>query len=59
MLMTGTTAEVAVFLLVPKKRVPDQMFSNYGILYVRFRPPLGNARGDLLGGCKFIFFWHD
>lgn len=47
-------AEVVVFLLVPKKWIPGQMFSNYEILYIRFKLPLGKTREDLLVRWKLI-----
>lgn len=51
---TGTRAEVALFLPVPRRRVSGQMFGNYGILCVRFKLPLGHTAGDLLVGWKLV-----
>lgn len=54
MLRVGTLAEAVVFLLIPKKWIPGQMFSNYEILHIRFKLPLGKTREDLLVRWKLI-----
>lgn len=47
-------AEAVVFLLIPKKWISGQMFSNYEILYIRFKLPLGKTREDPLVCWKLI-----
>ena len=55
MLKTSTLTKALVLLLIPKKLTSAQMFSDYGIPYIRFKLPLGKTRKDLLVCWKWIF----